>query len=466
MSRTPTAVALVFCFLALGGSGTGCASAMKKAGKLLEAGAFEEAIGAYEAILAEDPKKPEALEGLRVARRGFLDSKLLAARFSRLAGRTLEGAETLLLVSSRQAAWGMGLASAALTSWEDETEAQSVALHAEMRQALQERKLVRAEWIAKHFAPLFTKKGTVAIRAAKSEVASEGRKFCSESLSKVRDGFPYHAEHVARLCRLWGVSVPAEKSPESNGLVRALQDHFSRLSPALDFRSRDQAVTEQVRQELQRGFQESPWYDPRSDKVWSVRVAGRWSSSVEHQEESRTHHYSERENYTVQEDVRQADGSVLRQTVTKVREVPRSYEYWGTRYVEDFHFDLGVSTVDGVQVSAAYSQRHRASGFFHSEWKPEIGLSPVRESLTAPEPWLRQQLDTWSARWVAELRSQWRARFCLPALTGEGADPHVAATHQVFRCLKDKLAVTEPMVRTWHERELGLTPEQAAEVLL
>ena len=46
----------------------GCSSTLKKAGNLMESGAYEQAIPLYEQILREDPKNEEAIIGLKTAR--------------------------------------------------------------------------------------------------------------------------------------------------------------------------------------------------------------------------------------------------------------------------------------------------------------------------------------------------------------------------------------------------------------
>ena len=69
----------------------------------MEQSLYGEAEQVYEQILKEDPKDTEAAVGLKKARNGFIEKKLIAVRIARMAGGSVQSLKVFLHVVQKEA---------------------------------------------------------------------------------------------------------------------------------------------------------------------------------------------------------------------------------------------------------------------------------------------------------------------------------------------------------------------------
>src|SRR4051794_18068864 len=83
----------------------GCSSLKKKAQESLEAGSYDRAMQLFEQYLRKNPDDSEALQGLKDARHGWIDKKLISVRMARLAGNQQQALDLLLEALNKEQNW-------------------------------------------------------------------------------------------------------------------------------------------------------------------------------------------------------------------------------------------------------------------------------------------------------------------------------------------------------------------------
>lgn len=471
-----------------------CSSAHKRAAKLLEDGNFMEAATQYEQILAKNPKDEDAIAGLKKARAGWMDRRLIDVRMTRLAGRSEDAGEILLEVISKQALWqSVPAGNQAFTQQEESSyfaEASSVRIERDLKNTMP----LRAEYYLKHFEPILLAANPGKLKQWREKVHTQGKSACTARTTEVTSSkssskIYFYRRFLNRYCQYWNSESQAKL--KSKIATEPLDDEGKRIrffrsltlqiaSPAS---SLNEVRTALLKTRLDEAFKATAWYDDASTEPLAVPLSVRWI------EDHRQTHLPQRHIYQVQEPFteyvqvqkersvpytemrRTQDPStpgLMREmpvtsyrtelyTVTEPktvhRPVDRIYTYDAIFHDQNLEIDLGTEfEFQGRAVSARQSMKASAEGIEHHESQPTIGLKPSSPQLIFVDLWIAENTQKFANKWESALSQAWVDQYCHEAAAG---DP-LQAAERALRCLKQRRDVYTPFAETWFQNQFGL----------
>lgn len=465
---------LLLCFWA-----TACSSAHKRAEKLLEGGAFEQASGAYDAILKANPGDADAIVGLQKSRQGLLDQSLIQVRLARMGGNHQQGLDTLLKAVKRENEWGYyPTGKVAFTQNEEATYAFDY-VSEKSKAAISAKKPLAAEHWLKKYGPIFQgEEHQARHQALLSRATAAGKESCSEILKHASDAQPYFATLAKRYCLHFGETVGAFTASQKT----IANHHFNGVS----VKSRLSGVSPEqlsvLESDLNSALRETGWYDVESPNAAPTELAGSFVLKHEKNQLRLTHRYEVEVPYTAYEKVEKTkripyedtEGGrtvtrykekrvLVTEPVTRYRRVPKYYPYWGVEHEQALSLSIKASSdFRDRTVPFELIERTVTKGIEHSENVPEIKLKPADPGLPDPGVWLKAHSEKLRSKFETKASQLYIDLYCKP---DPSATTLATSGNQVERCLRQKMPEPPKFTIDWYEATFGLGPVEARDLL-
>jgi hypothetical protein len=408
----------LFCCAAMLLGVVACASTLSKANKLYEAGQYEDAAAMYENILFGDPGNVDAKIGLSKARSELWKKELVSVRMLRMSGDAVGALTRLESLLGKIQQWDMSsFSSGSLSSAEEEVRFARVALEAQVRQKIAERKGVVAHVLwEKHknvrrakFQGGFS--GTVG-----EEIKTAGASQCASVREWVSDESFSFGSVLRALCSRFGVeiSLPALNSQHDYRFSKVAatgafdvqglelkQDEVGRLLlTALD--------TELSRRGLLANL---------SPRALPLAMRGNVVRDYQKNNVAKTHSYfvevpyQASEKYEDEEIVEVVENGVKRsvarkvpktRVVTRMRKEPRTYSYAAVEHREKFAISVALDVRDLVS-DYGFSAEQRNEFTSHNTDMPNIGLKASPPKFFASTNWVKEQFAKTAQEFVQKM---------------------------------------------------------------
>jgi hypothetical protein len=474
--------AILLCFFILG-----CTSLKKKADENLRAGSFEQAAILYEEVLQKNPNDAEARKGLTSARDGVLDQQLIQVRMARLAGNQQQAIQLLLDVIQKETRWNHTPRTNVAFTQSEESDFAVQFLRGKVRSVLEARFPLRAEHLLLEHRPLF--QGEESRRnfdSLKKEILLRGRESCEGFKKGEVTRAPYFADFINRFCSHF--QVTCEKCGDWG--QKKYQDLYQKIDVSGEVSQVSPELFGLMQQEIQKGFQESPWYDPRGSKATLVQLKGNYQFTHQKNLVSLVHSYSENEPYETIEDVYKTrpvyytdyeyrtnlkTGQTDRvpveksrtesyyepQRVIRYRKVSKSYPYSALKHEQKLDLSVdGSYDLQGRTLHLGVQKTSNQESMEHHLDIPKIGLRPATPNLIESSKWLKETAGQFRNQMRDVSTEDWTRQYCRVS-----SDDPSALQNQVHKCLRAKQSSIPGFVNEWYETQLGVD-YRAAEALM
>lgn len=447
-----------------------CNSLHSNAKILMEGEDYGEAAKVYSQILEQDPQDAKAIVGLRKARLGWLDIKLLDVRMLRLADQSVAATDLFLEVINREREWQFYPEGAVQYTQEEETRFAERFITAQVDVWQAKKLLLQARAFLAHYHPIFaTSVRTKNYEVLRSRMTKDATEQCREESESLSAGLPYWAAFIKRYCESWGVSL----NPGFD-LTKQLALHaYSTIEVTANADTIPQALQAEGKQRLTNVFQRTAWYDSQAPNTLPVEVSAGFSNNHSKNIEHTVHSYTIRVPYTAMiPQMRTVPHTTYQQScnaygcinipnttysyewytvpMTQYRDEPRRLEYdrWRHRQILVFHAEMR-SVVEDTEANAVTTEKSEETDTEHPHSMPNIGLYP--DPLTLPDPlkWLERQIDMAANQWSQALSEAWIRLYC--------TEPSAAVTgpelgDYVFRCFRGHPRTMPAFVTTWFKQ--------------
>lgn len=461
--------------------GAACSTGHGAAKRHLDAGEFDLALDAYSSILRQRPGDSRAKEGLRLAREGAIDKRLISVRLARLGGNQSRSLEMLRQVVADENDWGVYPNGAVFSTQREET-AEHVGHFTDMVEGhLADKRPLAARLYFDRYKSIFWQGETLSrARELDQRIRGLGREDCARLASEVTREQAYFAAFVEGYCRYWGVERASarRRAPVDAGGSRyssiAMEGAVAGLPPGVSMGL--------IREQLQQALESSPYYDARSPDPLLVRIDGRFEATNQESVVNLEHSYLEKEPYVeLTEVTRQrlvpyeelvalssSTKKVIKRVkteeytepreITKYRQVPRKHSFLGVRYRQEVSLQLDVkAAVEGHPVELALSESDRREGVAHDVDLPAIGLRKQSRMLIEPVPWLTGRSERLRPGFGDKLDGLWAGLFCK---AGDGRG-RLTVSESAHRCRQSRRGEDSELVIRWFKSRLGVLPGEA-----
>lgn len=455
-SLSKASIALLFALTT-----TACASMKSRGDEAFARGDYRTAASFYEAAAREHPgdasiRKLLVESRVRVLRE--LAGKAWTEREAQRVETALPAIEDLLATQDQWKISGdeaTGRRTVELVTWANAT------IDAEVSAILAKRWPLAAERVLAKRAMLLVRPHFAETnRSLRTKLQATGRASCDTAASKGVSDHPYFSRFAQKLCMHFGQQLADQ--PPLPLAASSVQVRYG-VSGLVESERRaiDQAMLE--------GLQRSPYWEASSsrsarsriDGVRSVDVVRRtiemtrpWVETVPYRavetyQEPYTVHYEDSESYTEQEPYtdyetryRSCGNSTCtdsvpvtryrsvqktrpvtkskteyrtrERTVTKYRDVPRTFRFDAEEVTGSYSADLGVvfEPAEGLSFAFQLTPREQLRGIDHDVSFPAAGVSPSRSDLPTLEAWFGTQVAKISDEIAQTAHAGWRSRFC------------------------------------------------------
>ncbi len=444
---------------------TSCASMKSRGDEAFARGDYRSAAAFYEAAVREHPGDASIEKLLVESRVRVLRDLAGKAWTEREAGRVETAMPAIENLLATQDQWKIsgdeatGRRTVELVTWANAT------IDGEVSTLLAKRWPLAAERVfAKRAMLLVRPHFAETHRALQRKIQATGRASCDSAVNKGAGEHPYFSRFAQKLCAHFGQQLadqPALPLAASNVQVR-----FG-VSGIVEGERRA------VERAMLDGLRRSPYWDASSsrfvrgrvDGVRSVDVARRtiemtrpWVETVPYRavetyQEPYTVYYEDNESYTEQEPYTdyetryrpcgnstcsdsvpvtryrsvQKTRPVTRskteyrtreRTVTKYRDVPRTFRFEAEEVTGSYSADLGVTfePPEGQGFAFRLTPREQLRGIDHDVSFPAADVSPSQSNLPTLEEWFGGQVSAISDEVANLAHAGWRSRFCDTAL--------------------------------------------------
>lgn len=447
---------------------------------MLEEGLYDDAVQAYNAILAQDPQDEDALIGRKKAREGWIDRRLIEVRQNRMAGDAGQAIGKLLEIVNHEREWSLSPGGKVAFTQGEERDYAIIYSQREVHRALGERHPLEAHVWLTRYAPVLESLPDARVQQLRAETQRLGTDSCKPWLkSGVGGGKPNLDRMLRQYCELFGpVSWPP---PQPRAYSVAPYVGAGAVEGTIAGLPADLGVY--LETQLRKAIEASAFFQTGADRSLPVTLKGRYEESHGATQETRTQVYGEDVPYTERVKVeksrsvpvtQQLNGQVVTnyrtetyqdwETVTKHRTVYKQYQYLVTRKEQRLGLEIqGKVGVTGVQPFAiAIEERSEEFGFEHDESHPAIGLSPQRAKLPNPAEWSRHQIDAITRELGAKLADSWDARYCRDQEAGQGI---LEGGEAVAMCLRQRHEKAPGFAQQWFRANFGVSAEDAQQAL-
>ena len=464
-----------------------CTTPQQRAEKLMQNEAFEEAALVYEQIIAKNPKDAEAAVGLRRAREKTIDTKLIQVRMSRLGGNDQNAADMLLKIILNENQWQLYPSGKAQYTQEEEKDFSLGYLTRKIEKANSDQFPLLSLFILKKFAPIFDGAQSKRMSVLQAKTKSRGLDICKKLVALRRRELPYFSLWVKDFCGTFS----NDSTEAASFQVEQLKGLFSQVSLKGNIEGLSQSDYAGLQQALLEGLKTSVWYDPKGANRAEVRLDGSFSNDHTTQSIQQFHSYTIQEPYTDYElqtrsrEVPYTDtearidpysGRLEHQSVTKYRSefyqesipvtayrnVPMSQPYGAIQHRQVLLLALSGEVNFGENHwILSFNERSDQSGIEHHVSMPDIGLFPKSLNLPNPTTWLKGQTQNVKSAFEKKSSELWDSLYCRPS---DGSSI-AASGEQVLKCGRNRSKQPPEFVLKWYQDNLGVTPEQANEVM-
>jgi NADH dehydrogenase len=469
---------------------SGCATLKERAQEQLLKENYAEAADLYERSLLKEPGDPEAIDGLRRARRGWLDQELIKVRKARLGGDPEGALELLISVFDRQRSWKEYAGAQVAFTQNEELDFAYPSYRTRILKSVKEGHPLVAEQTRNRYAALFAQPERARDNSAlDSEVRSRGQSECRKMAAAASSRTPYFIEFVARYCAHFGDTSATESLPSSD-------TKFGELYRDVRFEGKVEGLAPDrqadLEQKLRAAFSQSLWHHSKGKQIARFALQGQFKSEHTKDIENRVHNYDADEPYETWETVAKTrsvpytvlerrplapnsnqyqDVSVTRyrdetyyerDRVIRYRRVSRAHPYNAVRHRQALDFSVSAKgELGGKEVTLAHGSEEKREGYEHSLSIPQIGLNPETPNLAEPGAWLQQQFQPTAAQLLTQARAIWSSHAC-----SEPDRPGFATLGDaVQRCIAGQIEPAPAFVNTWYLQNLGISRADAEAVL-
>ena len=462
----------------------GCSTMKDRAKESLDSGNYESALHDYEQLASRHPDDPEAVEGLKKARGGYLAQKLIEVRKARMSGN-LDGALGILLdVNQKEDAWKVMPSMNAGFTQSEELESAWPPFKARVLQDIQEKKPLRSELFLRKYETVFGSRYAKDYSALHTKVLMSGKERCHEFKKASARNLPFYAIFTGRFCQFWG-EPGAESGPAGQALYGSLRLNVTGKDIPLELQG-------ELKSTVEKSFTQSAWYDPRGQKTMTADVQAEFSNHADKSALVLEKAYQEDEHYVNREQVKKtrqvpytyqehqdpknpnsplvnrygtrSEDFYVEEPVEHVRKVDRSFRYPAWNHTQDLAMtELGTFHVENKTFDVSQSDKNHSEGVEHNEDRADIDLHPSRPNLTDQSAWIRGEIAQFSASFLSKAQNLWRDSYCAPDASATSLGQ---TGEQVMRCSRGVGLSSAPgFVSEWYGSYLGVDPNTAESAL-
>lgn len=469
---------------------SGCVSAQKRAKEQLDKGNYAEAVAVYESILKRTPNDPEASAGLKAARAGYLDKKLIDVRMARQSGNFVQAGETLLEVIQKQKDWGIPAGSKSSLTQAEESEEFFKATRKVVADEVQAGRPLKASQFVVKFEKVLSTLNPKLVGQLQAKISEAGKKDCSARQKKIpSDSNFFTRDFLSQYCAYFGASFNGGKtsSPKSgDGAITLFGDVM--VEDTVEGLTGSRKLL--FEQSLIDGFKSTAWFYPSTQEALGIRMKGTFSEKHNKTVVISRHNYTIQEPYTAYEDVKKSRTYPVttskliggrwqevteyktqeyfeKMPVTRHRDIQQVYTYSATEHDQNLGLDLWAGwNLKGSSAQIAFANQAKGNGIEHKENQPNIGLKPSIPNLVEVDPWLKTQANEWKAKVADALALRWVELYCKPS--SQGNDP-ASIQEDVHRCTRQRPtgSVTQysSFAESWFQNEMGMNVADTLAVL-
>ncbi len=472
-----------------------CTSTRERAQKALDSGDFGAAVSGFERVLLSDPTDLSAKSGLEKSRKGLLSQQLIQVRMHRLAGDQDRAASLLEAILRNQSSWTIGPEGQSWSTQSEEVAHSSSHIRKKIRAEISAERGLKARHLQNSFRNILNSEPEAARKSLEQEIQRIGTKNCSDfRRTAVTEKAWNYQQWLAKYCAYWGLTSTSKgqrvlPQPE---LIASTQIQISVVGLPKEFvRSLEGTVRESL--------EASPWHlkGAKSVSKGNIEIRGQFNNHFQERPELLTHAYhvpipytdyearartvqkpktvcrsdsglelatnsglcGDKPTYTIQEPFTEW----IQVPVTKMRQEPRTHRFQGHSFRHDMSLLLNVTLHSPVlQLSLPITEQYHQSGNYHAQSLPEIGLNPLPLKTELPIEWLKSRQAQLKGSLEEVLSLKWHARFCEAANRPKSI---LSLSDHVHACLRGKSSSLPKFVDEWFQQHLGLSYEEAKNLL-
>lgn len=417
---------------------------------LMEGQEYEAAESVYQDILRETPGDAEALVGLRRARLGWIDRKLLDVRRLRLSDQAETSFGLLKEIQKREHDWQFIPDGAVHFTQIEEIEYAAKYVEAKVEILKDKGYFLKAREFVETSSSVFqSPRSLVLVEKWKRSLRESARQECRGYEESLEEQHSYSAIFMMRYCATWGHSVHFKFDPARIRTASLYRDLLVSGSP----NTIPQELLRYGLEKMVRDFRETPWFDANGQVPLETKVVAVFDASQQKEVENALHTYTVDVPYLQTEMIavpqfgfqqvcdangycRNAPQSSLSfqpVTVTKYRHESRKVPFKRWRHHQTLFFQGEIISMLGdMTVSAIHTEKFSAEDTEHPHALPEVGLEPDPLELKDPLLWLMTQIDKAVEKWRWELGNSWERINCEKP---EEARNENDLSNYVLRCL-------------------------------
>ncbi|MBL7714153.1 MAG: tetratricopeptide repeat protein [Bdellovibrionales bacterium] len=468
-----------------------CVSAQKRAKEQLDKGNYAEAVQLYEYVLKRNPNDPEATSGLKAARAGYLDKKLIDVRMARQSGNFVAAGETLLEVIQKQKDWGIAAGSKSSLTQAEESEEFFKATRKVVNDEVAAGRPLKASQFVVKFEKVLNTLNPKMVGQMNAKISDAGKKDCEARQKKIpKESNFFTREFLAQYCAFFGASFSGGKgsAPKSgDGAITLFGDVM--VENAVEGLTGTRKLL--FEQALIDGFKSTAWFYPSTQEALGIRIKGAFTEKHNKTVIVSRHNYTIQEPYTAYEDVKksrtypvttskQVNGRWQEVTeyktqeyyekvpVTRHRDIQQVYTYSATEHDQNLALDLWAGwNLKGSSAQVAFANNAKGSGIEHKENQPNIGLKPAVPQLVDVDAWLKTNAADWKAKVADALSLRWVELYCKPS--SDGNDP-ASVQEDVHRCTRQRptgsVTSYSSFAESWFQNQMGMSVAETLAVLV
>ncbi|MDA8794080.1 hypothetical protein N9N67_12595, partial [Bacteriovoracaceae bacterium] len=475
-----------------------CSSLHKQAKKHLADESYTEAMSVYKKILESNTNDEEATAGLREARTGWLNQKLVEVKFLRLSGDRQTSLELLYDLYQKENSWKLFLIGPSANYQKKEINFALIYISKLVSTALSEKKPLKAQFILDKYRNFYqSESAQVNYNSLQGQVKTSGIKQCRDLSSKLTKEQFYYGSFVAKFCNVWNLKKP--------NLLRQIRKIRGKLYSSIKLESMNSNLppghVKKLNEYLLKGLKKTPWYTKSGKNILKLSLDGKYKYTHSREEKSLKHSYLVSIPYTEEriekksvDDKKSNFGAALELTSatvdlmttlsggktdsshttdngdgtvtvheTKYREEPREAKYIATEHTEVFNVSFSLTGLFN----------HESLEIFHdkSDWKssiqnnnsmPEIGLKRTKADLIGKAYWFDQQSRVVADTLEIKLNDTWDSLYCNDEFIDKKNNKLIES---MFRCLKVRDDDIPKEFENLFELSIGLTIHDANKVV-
>jgi len=272
-----------------------CNSLHGNAKILMEGEDYGEAAKVYSQILEQDPQDAKAIVGLKKARVGWIDRKLIDVRMLRLAEQSVAATDLLREIIEREREWKFYPEGAVQYTQEEETRFAEHFIAAQVDAWLAKRLLLQARAFLAHYQPIFATSVRVkTYEVLRSRMTQSATEQCREESQSLSPALPHWAAFIKQYCESWGVSL----NPGFDLAKQLALPLYNAIEVVGNADTIPQALQAQGKQRLTEEFQRTAWYDSQATNALSVAVSAGFENDHSKTVEHTVHSYTVQVPYT------------------------------------------------------------------------------------------------------------------------------------------------------------------------